>query len=147
PRSWPPQPTRLGVALALFLSVACNGKSTPAQAHGEVATWKPVQEEKIVGVPVSAVKAAIGERLAADAPGKLGVTGWRRVRGLYSVFGGVPLWIVGDGLDTTRVRALTVALAAADSDGLNIDDYPIDELTQAVSAIRRGSRPTAEELA
>jgi L,D-transpeptidase YcbB len=158
PRSspWPPTAAgrrssgagRLLVAAFLFLCVACNRTDRDRQheAGGAVAVWSPPAVDEIRGVPIAAVREAVGRRVAGARPAPLDQDQWRHVRVLYRGFGQGPLWLDAKGADEERVSALLRAVVSADRDALRLDAYPLPALARAIAAVRE-RRPTAEQLA
>ena len=141
----------LPIAAAIALPMACDASRREAQrwetAQGEVAeTWVPETLATVMGLPSTAIQAAIEERLDGDPPANAGSADWRRVHILYDAHGQVPLWLDEDGL-VERAGQLTNAITRAPSDGLALSAYPIDELHDAVATLRRTDQPTAEQLA
>ena len=141
----------LPIAAAIALPMACDASRREAQrwetAQGEVAeTWVPETLATVMGLPSTAIQAAIEERLDGDPPANAGSADWRRVHILYDAHGQVPLWLDEDGL-VERAGQLTNAITHAPSDGLALSAYPIDELHDAVATLRRTDQPTAEQLA
>ena len=139
----------LTIAAAIIVAVAgaaCD-RGQAREASGEVVSWTPPDPVTIAGVPSAAVREAIQQRIGGAAPKRIAEDSWRHVRALYGQFTGTPLWLDKDGVNEDRHRALEQALAAADSDALNLDMYPKDELNRAVGALRDNDRPTAEQLA
>ena len=141
----------LSFVLALAVVGACKGRDdsngTASTSGGEISGWTPSNATTIAGVPGAEVRTAIQQRLSAKAPKGIADDSWRHVRGLYTDYAGAPLWLGENGVSEDRVRALTAALAAADSDALRPDVYPIDELTRAITAVRQSKAATAEQLA
>jgi murein L,D-transpeptidase YcbB/YkuD len=137
------------IAAAVIVAAAgtaCD-RGQAREASGEVVAWTPPDPVTIAGVPSAAVREAIQQRIGGAAPKRIAEDTWRHVRALYGQFTGTPLWLDKDGVNDDRHRALEQALAAADSDALNLDLYPRDDLNRAVSALRDNDRPTAEQLA
>ena len=136
-----------GVVALAVLAGGCNKKGSPREASGEVVNWSPAAPTTIAGVPSGEVQSAIERRLAATAPRPLEADTWRHVHVIYGQYAGAPLWLDEKGLSTERVQALTRALAAADSDALRLDVYPLSDLTRTIAALRSSQTPTAEQLA
>jgi murein L,D-transpeptidase YcbB/YkuD len=127
------------LALAAFgvaaLTACDRGKSD--EAAGDVAAegWRP-NAESIGDVPVAQVTQALRTRLQGDRrPSGVSDDQWRRVKELYGAYGQAPLFLEADGL-ADRARALVEAVAAAPEEGLRLDEYPVDELRQALEAAR-----------
>jgi murein L,D-transpeptidase YcbB/YkuD len=119
-------------------------------ATGEVsrpAAWSPENLTAVKGVPIAALRTAIGQRLAGSRPPAVGAEAWQHTQRLYKRFGQTPLWLTSDGLAKDRAGALTSAVLNASSDALRIDDYPVSDLANAIADVRRTSQPTVEQLA
>jgi murein L,D-transpeptidase YcbB/YkuD len=134
-------------ALVVAFVAACRGDRHASVFGGEISSWAPSNAASFAGVPSASVHTAIETRLKAARPTGIGDDSWRHVRGLYQTFGGSPLWLDDKGVTKERVRALANALAAADSDALRTDVYPIDALSKALDALRQTKTPAAEQLA
>jgi murein L,D-transpeptidase YcbB/YkuD len=140
----------------LVLLSACTVRGTDDQkpstkttvAKGEVTrgAWSPASLTEVKGVPIAALRTAIQQRLAGTHPSTVGDDAWQHTKRLYARYQQTPLWMADDGLDKDRAEALTNAVLNATSDGLRVDDYPVAELAQAITAVRAG-QPTAEQLA
>ena len=130
--------------LSLAFVAACStGDSSSKQesASGDVgATWSPANLTAVNGVPLAALRAAVGQRLDGKRPDAVGEEAWKHTRNLYKRFGQTPLWLVDDGLAKDRAGALTNTALRASDDGLRIDDYPIGDLANEV-AESRGRHP------
>jgi murein L,D-transpeptidase YcbB/YkuD len=142
--------------LPLALIGACTTRDAApdpkggASSAGEVsrpAAWSPENLTAVKGVPIAALRTAIGQRLAGSRPPAVGAEAWQHTQRLYKRFGQTPLWLTSDGLAKDRAGALTNAVLNASSDALRIDDYPVSELANAIADVRRTSQPTAEQLA
>jgi murein L,D-transpeptidase YcbB/YkuD len=139
--------------LPAFMLAACstgdskNGALTSGGDVSHGAAWSPANLTEVNGVPVAALRAAIGQRLAGKRPDALGDEAWVHTRRLYKRYGETPLWLSNDGLEKDRAGALTKAVLNASADALKLDDYPIADLATALAALRRAPRPTAEQLA
>ena len=131
---------------ALMVLGACKTRH-PGESGGEVVAWTPPKPDEIDGVPVDAVKGAIQQRLTGATPSGVNADTWRHVRALYAEYGGAPLWLDKQGLSSDRVTELANALASADSDAIRVADYPIKDLAAAVTSLRGGKTPTADQLA
>ena len=133
----------IAAATALTFS-ACKSRH---QAGGEVSrNWTPPAAEVIRGVPAAEAKAAIQTRLAGNPPAPLGADEWKHVKKLYGTFNQSLLWLDDEGTQQPRVSALLTALAAADSDALRLDAYPLAELSRVLAAVNEDN-PTAQQLA
>jgi len=131
-------------AIAIGSGVACKKVE---HASGELSrNWVPVQQSEYLGVPASAVHAAVIKRLQASAPAPVTHDQWRHVQRLYAKFSDNLLWLDGKGVHQPRVSALLNALAGADSDALKLDNYPLAGLDSALTIVDKG-KPTADELA
>jgi L,D-transpeptidase YcbB len=146
------------LALALTLPAAGCAKSAgedakePASAEvakGEVSRggWSPAELSEVKGVPIAALRAAVQQRLAGPHPSTVGDDAWQHTKRLYARFGQAPLWMSEDGLEKDRAAALTNAVLAASNDAVRIDDYPVNEMAQAISDVRNTKQPTADQLA
>jgi len=119
-----------------------------ASSSGEVgAAWAPAQLTAVNGVSIDALRAAVKQRLEGKRPDAVGDEAWQHTKRLYQRFGASPLWLVSDGLAKDRAGALTNTALNASQDGLRIDDYPIGDLANALTALRRTPKPTAEQYA
>jgi len=140
--------------LPLALLAACSRgdsastSSSHASASGEVAApWSPAKLIAVNGVSIDALRAAVKQRLDGPRPDAIGKEAWEHTKRLYQRFGQTPLWLVEDGLAKDRAGALTNTALNASQDGLKIDDYPIGDLANALTALRRTPKPTAEQYA
>ena len=111
------------------------------------ATWSPANLTEVKGVPVAALRTAIGQRLTAQRPETVGEEAWQHTQRLYKRYGQTPLWMAKDGLENERAGALTNAVLNANADALKLDEYPISDLANALVELRRAAQPTAEQLA
>ncbi len=133
------------IAAAALTYTACKNKSR--QAGGEISrNWMPATAEVVMGVPAAEAKTAIQARLAAKPPAPLGDDEWKHVKKLYSTFNHSLLWLDDKGVQQPRVVALLNTLAAADSDAMHLDAYPLAELSRTLGAINE-KHPTAQQLA
>jgi L,D-transpeptidase YcbB len=138
----------IGVALGALTFTACKKDVIIDQAGGEIAlNWTPAGVDEIHGVPGTAIKSSIDQKINGEAPAPLGKDTWEHAQRLYKSYQGVPLWLTGDGLDKPRAGALMFAIADATSDGLRLDGYPLQQLGAAIDVINRTDKPTAEQLA
>jgi murein L,D-transpeptidase YcbB/YkuD len=138
----------IGVALGALTFTACKKDVIIDQAGGEIAlNWTPAGVDEIHGVPGTAIKSSIDQKINGEAPAPLGKDTWEHAQRLYKNYQGVPLWLTGDGLDKPRAGALMFAIADATSDGLRLDGYPLQQLGAAIDVINRTDKPTAEQLA
>jgi murein L,D-transpeptidase YcbB/YkuD len=148
--SWPRRGASLLLPVALL--VACSrgdsASTSNSSASGEVAAaWSPAKLTAVNGVSIDALRAAVKQRLEGERPSAVGQEAWEHTRRLYQRFGQTPLWLVDDGLAKDRAGALTNTALNASQDGLKIDDYPIGDLANAITALRRTPKPTAEQYA
>lgn len=133
--------------LTIAAAAAVVGCKQSGRASDEVSRhWVPPQQETFMGVPVAEVKAAIRTRLAGEPPAPLPQDEWKHVQRLYAAFDQSLLWLDDKGVEQPRVKALLNVLASADSDALQLDQYPLTELSQSLAAIDT-KKPTAEQLA
>ena len=137
--------------LPLAFAAACStGDSSTSHdsASGDVgAAWSPANLTAVNDVPIAALRAAVAQRLDGKRPDAIGVEAWKHTQALYKRFGHTPLWLVDDGLAKDRAGALTNTALHASEDGLRIDDYPIADLANALTVLRRNPKPTAEQYA
>ncbi|HEX5971923.1 MAG TPA: L,D-transpeptidase family protein [Gemmatimonadaceae bacterium] len=142
---------RLLLPLALVAACSTGGdssKSNRDSASGDVgAPWSPANLTAVNGVPIAALRSAVAARLDGKRPDAISDDAWEHTRRLYKRFGQTPLWLVEDGLAKDRAGALTNTALHASDDGLRIDDYPIADLANALTALRRNPKPTAEQYA
>ena len=138
----------VGVAGCALAFTACKKDVIIDQAGGEIAlNWSPAGVDEVDGVPGSAIKASIAQKIKEEAPTPLNKDTWEHAQRLYKNYQGVPLWLTGDGIDKNRAGALMFALADATTDGVRLDGYPLEALGQSIDAINRADKPTAEQLA
>jgi murein L,D-transpeptidase YcbB/YkuD len=93
------------------------------------------------------MKTALTARLAGKAPPGVDDDAWRHTTALYKSLGVTPLWLTSAGLDKDRVRVLTDAVIGINGDALRTDEYPVTELTDALVAIQKNPKPTADQWA
>jgi len=137
---------RAACAAALLIAGLAGCKKTQ-QANGEVSrNWVPVQQAEYLGVPAAEARSAIQARLAASPPAPITADQWKHVKKLYGTFNQSLLWLDGKGVHQPRVSALLNAVAGADSDAIKMDAFPLDSLTQTLSAVD-DKTPTATQLA
>ena len=93
-----------GAALAaLILIAACDSGDK----------YVPGSARKVLGVPMAAVRSAVAARLdSSTVPSWVSKDDWKRVRGVYAVFGDAPLWLEPDGVKD-RASSLLKALEEA----------------------------------
>jgi murein L,D-transpeptidase YcbB/YkuD len=136
---------------ALALAACSSGDSSKGSAAaGEVTTsaaWSPSSLTAVNGVPVAALRTAIGARLAGARPATVTEDAWWHTKRLYARYQQTPLWLEEKGLAKDRAGALTDAVLAVNADAIALDDYPIADLANAIVALRRTQTPTAEQLA
>jgi len=137
------------VALLAACSTSDSSSSKrSSESSGDVhASWSPANLTAVNGVPIAALRAAVQSRLAGKRPDAIGEEAWQHTQRLYKRFGQTPLWLVDDGLAKDRAAALTNTALHASDDGLRIDDYPIGDLANALTALRRTPKPTAQQYA
>jgi murein L,D-transpeptidase YcbB/YkuD len=142
---------RLLLPLAVVAACSVGGdssKSNQDSASGDVgAAWAPANLTAVTGVPIAALRSAVAARLDGKRPDAVGEEAWEHTKRLYKRFGQTPLWLVEDGLAKDRAGALTNTALHASEDGLRIDDYPVADLANALTALRRNQKPTAEQYA
>jgi murein L,D-transpeptidase YcbB/YkuD len=149
----PARPFTLIVAAAAL--AACGGdtprdEAAPAGTQGATGevdrSWTAPTLTAVAGVPAADLQRAVGARLGAARPDGLSDDQWKHVQALYSRFGRTPLWMDAEGPDKRRAISLLRALVDADKDALQLNEYPLPALANALAAMRQG-RPTAEQLA
>ena len=144
---------RLAAALCLVVaSGACNrhakrDRSRRVQLPPVDTTWAPQSVASVQGVSADSLRLAIAARLTADKPRLLDASAWDRAKDLYVHFGNSPLWLDANGLRGTRTAALLDAVAAADSDALELSSFPLRALGEALATVRGTRTPTAPQLA
>ena len=127
--------------LATFGACRKNGS-----ANGDVSrNWTPTKQDSYMGVPAADVQSAIQRRLAAKPAAPVTNDQWGHVKKLYGTFGQSLLWLDGKGVHQPRVAALLNRIAAADSDALRLDAFPLADLDRSLTAL--GDKPTADQLA
>jgi murein L,D-transpeptidase YcbB/YkuD len=114
---------------------------------GPVRHWTPPNPPEIRGVASDSVRGAIQQRLAKSPPTPVSNDTWRHVRRLYRSHDGAPLWLGARGIDRGRTRALIATFIAAGDDAIRFDLFPLDAVTEALSAVRNSRRPSAAQLA
>jgi murein L,D-transpeptidase YcbB/YkuD len=138
----------IGIALGVLSFAACKKDVIVDQSGGEIAlNWTPAGVDAIHGVPGTAIKTSIDQKIKGEAPAPLSKDTWEHAQRLYKNYQGVPLWLTGDGIDKPRAGALMFALADATSDGVRLDGYPLEKLGAAIDALNRAEKPTADQLA
>jgi murein L,D-transpeptidase YcbB/YkuD len=138
---------RLIVACSILLSGACGKLGLPHRHRQVTHNWTPPRVETVAGVPAAAIDSAIGARLAASRPKEVPAARWEHVQRLYKAYDGRALWMESEGPNRARTNALLQAIAAADSDALQVDRYPLPELIESLGTVRQTKTPTAEQLA
>jgi len=151
--------TRLArpLAGALFLGLtalaACNTHEPKVARHRGLVlppvdkSWRPESVTTVRGVPADSIRAAIVRRLAAKPPAPLAGTAWKRTAELYGKYADSPLWLDAQGVRGERTAALLQAVAAADSDALELSAYPLSALGRSLADARTKRTPTATALA
>jgi murein L,D-transpeptidase YcbB/YkuD len=150
-------PRRLAVLLLLPLALVASACTKEADAgarktvarglNRRPAEWSPTTLTEVKGIPVANLRTAIAQRLDGQRPATVGEEAWHHTRQVYKSFGQAPLWLSPDGLEKERAGALMNAVLGAGSDALDISDYPITDVANAIAALRRAPQPTAEQLA
>jgi murein L,D-transpeptidase YcbB/YkuD len=137
---------RLTTVAALCSIAALGACKKVESANGEVSrNWTPPAPDAVMDVPPDAIAAALKKRLADGAPPSVTADEWKHTKRLYSTFNNTLLWLDNKGVHQQRVSALLNTLANADSDALRLDDFPVVELSRALSAVN-SKHPTAEQL-
>ena len=139
----------LGVVLgvAVMTAAGCRVPAFVPNFWIRPQAWAPSGPEGVLGVDSSAVAAAIRRWLAGDRPRRLPVAHWEHIRRLYGEYGNTSLWFRSRGLYDRRVTGLVRALVDASADGLDLEEYAIDEIARSIATIREASQPTADEIA
>lgn len=136
------------LSLAAALSAAACGRGDEGESGGEVdRSWTPPARSDVKGVPIPELRAAIEQRLGAQRPSALDADQWRHVRALYRFYEGAPLWLGSDGVDETRVSAVSKAVVDAHTDGMRLDAYPLPDLVRQIRGVDDEDHPTAAQLA
>lgn len=146
---------RASTALLLFVAAlaACKSPEPKVARHRGLVLppvdkgWAPESVTTVRGVPADSIRAAIVKRLAAKPPSPLSAVAWKRTASLYGKYGDSPLWLDSQGLRGGRTAALLQAIAAADSDALQLSSYPLAALGSALADARAKRTPTAATLA
>ena len=127
----------------LVLLAGCKRKRW-SEEEGEVEkSWSPTPTA-VHGIPPEALHTALQARLAGDRPKNVSAEQWKRVQQLYHAYNDVPLWLEPTG-PTNRARALVSEVAKAPTHGLQLTDYPLDDLRDALQRVERDST-SAEQL-
>ena len=138
--------TRLVALGAIMATATVASCKKTRSANGEVSrNWTPPQQPTYMGVPAAEAQAAITQRLAGNAPSGVAADDWKHVKKLYAQFNQQLLWLDDKGVHQPRVEALLTALAGADSDAIDLTQYPLTELNHALDAVK--DKPTAQQLA
>jgi murein L,D-transpeptidase YcbB/YkuD len=134
--------------LALLVACSSDSKGKHDSASGDVsAPWSPANLTAVNGVPIAELRSAVATRLDGKRPDAVSEESWMHTQALYKRLGQTPLWLVADGLAKDRAGAVVNTALHASDDGLRIDDYPIAGLANALTALRRSEKPTAEQYA
>ncbi len=147
--------TALVSGALLLAALACRQappKPAISQAGGETVaplpeTWAPERLSMVRGIAVANVRASIKASLDSVKSRSLSKETVEHARRLYGEYSGGPLWFKSNGLDHERVGFLMRALANGDADALNLGDYPLGELADAVNASEGKGAVTADQLA
>jgi murein L,D-transpeptidase YcbB/YkuD len=111
-------------------------------------SFTPQNVRSVKGVEAQAVRAAIDKRLRAQERAlRLDATDWKHVRALYTEFDGAPIWLDHDGLRERRSKTLVTALLNAPNDALDVEQFPLAELTRVLEGLLLERRPSADQLA
>jgi L,D-transpeptidase YcbB len=139
--------------LCLTALAACNTHEPKVARHRGLVlppvdkSWRPESVTNVRGVPADSIRAAIAKRLEASAPSPLARSAWKRTAELYGKHANSPLWLDADGIRGERTAALLQAIAAADSDALELSSYPLSALGRALAGARAKRTPRAAALA
>ena len=131
------------LSIAALVAAGCKSRRPEADVAGG---WTPSRGDVVMGVPSTSVVSSIQAAMATRPQG-VPDDRWRHMQQLYTTYGNVPLWLEADGFNQSRSKALLRAVFDASTDALRLDEYPLDELVAAVSAVRATKQPTAEQLA
>ena len=133
----------IGILIGTTVFAGCKRQRS---SNGEVSrNWVPERQEKYMGVPAADIQAALAQRLAAKPVAPVTEDQWKHVRKLYSTFSQQLLWLGDKGVHEPRVAALLDRIAAADSDAIDLNTYPLAELSRALTSL--GDKPTAQQIA
>jgi murein L,D-transpeptidase YcbB/YkuD len=154
-RTAPPRRLALLLLLPLALVASACTKEADAGARKTVARglnrrpaeWSPTTLTEVKGIPVANLRTAIAQRLDGQRPATVGEEAWHHTQQVYKSFGQAPLWLSPDGLEKERAGALMNAVLGAGSDALDLSDYPVTEVANAIATLRTTPQPTAEQLA
>src|ERR1043166_2932252 len=136
----------LSTAFAIAALAAFGACQKQRSANGEVSrNWVPAKQDTYMGVPAAEVKPVIQKRLTAKPVAPTTADQWNHVKKLYGTFGQSLLWLDGKGVHQPRVTALLDRIAAADSDALRLDAFPLDQLNHSLSTL--GDKQHAAQLA
>ena len=140
------------ITVLVLVAVACNRHGRRERGRRVAlppldTTWAPQKVGAVQGVPADSMRAAIAARLGSPRPALLDASAWARAKDLYAHYGNSPLWLDPHGLRGTRTAALLDAVAAADSDALELSSFPLRALGEALGAVRGTTAPTASQLA
>jgi murein L,D-transpeptidase YcbB/YkuD len=137
-----------GIAAMLIAGAAIGACDRKGESAGEVSrNWKPVEVSGFMGVPAESLLGAIQQRLTSQPPAPVTDDQWKHVKTLYKTFPSGPLWLDNKGVHEERANDLLRALAAADSDALRLERYPIAAIANALNTLKQNDHPTAEQLA
>jgi murein L,D-transpeptidase YcbB/YkuD len=140
------------LGLAVSVVAACSKEAAAAKRvvggkrFRHPAVWSPATLSAVQGVPIADLKTALAKRLASDAPEGVDKEAWHHTQALYKSLGATPLWLTSDGVAKDRAKALTDAVLGVSADALRPDAYPINELANALNAVKVAT-PTADQLA
>jgi murein L,D-transpeptidase YcbB/YkuD len=142
--------SRSSVAVLLGALVMAAGCGVPALRPDlwiRPRAWALSGPDSVLGVDSSAVAVAIRRWLAGERPPRLPVAHWEHIRRLYGAYGNTSLWFRARGLNDRRVTGLVKALVEANTDGLDVEEYAVDDIARSIASIREASQPTADEIA
>ena len=130
---------RVPTALAgiLILGAAC----------GSGDKYVPGSARNVLGVSMGSIREAVAARLdSGSVPSWVSKEDWKRVTGVYGVFGNAPLWLEPDGVKD-RASALLKALEEAPSHALNTQSYPLDSIRLMIDPEGLQKKATPQALA
>jgi L,D-transpeptidase YcbB len=137
--------TLVSQGAAFIILVACGRSS--GYFGGEVSqSWNPTALKEVSGVPIDTLRSELRHELASK-PRALTNDQWGHVKRLYAGYQSSPLWMDSDGVINDRANALIDGLVEATTDAIQIDQYALTDLAQALDTLRRTKQPTAAQIA
>ena len=131
--------------MALGLATACSGEKTIYTSGGGVfRSWNPAGVSDIRDIPITEFKTELAKQVA-QRPKVTTDDQWVHAKKLYAGYGNAPLWMDEDGLLEPRADALVDAMVQATTDGIDIDQYPLEELIAVLDTIERSKGMKADQ--